>query len=196
MAAVAALVAAALTAASAQNSPFYARLTYLDCRHHFRRRKASTSSENSRPDRRENGNIDSPHCRRSAAPIGLRSWKAARARAAYAVAHGKGAVTREFQAALNDPQTAPTNPHTLLPFANARTPRVIPAGGVYMVEHVDFRVADPSVAEGAVAFVKALAERDQKNRAHCAMTSTGGRRRASTTTSHCRMDRCQGVSTR
>jgi quinol monooxygenase YgiN len=31
-----------------------------------------------------------------------------------------------------------------------------------MVEHVDFRGGDPSVAEGAVAFVKALAEATQK----------------------------------
>jgi quinol monooxygenase YgiN len=111
--------------------------------------------------RRENGNIEFTTLQEASRPnrfVIMEGWQS---QAAYE-AHDKGAVMLEFQAALKPIRNSPTNPHTLLPFAHAATQRVIPPGAVYMVEHVDFRGGDPSVAEGAVAFVKALAEATQK----------------------------------
>ena len=160
LAAVAALVAAALTPASAQTSPFYA-VTYLDV--------ATTSAPQGIElikkfrdlSRRENGNLEFTTLQEISRPNRFAIMEGWQSQGAYD-GHGKGAVMAEFQAALKPIRNSPTNPHTLLSFANAATQRVIPPGALYMVEHIDFRGGDPSVAEGAVAFVKALAEATQK----------------------------------
>src|SRR5262249_16334 len=77
-------------------------------------------------------------------------------------AHDKGAAMVEFQAVLKPMRNSPTNPQTLLPFANAATARVVPPGALYMVEHVDFRGGDPAVAEAAGGVGKALADASLK----------------------------------
>jgi quinol monooxygenase YgiN len=110
--------------------------------------------------RREAGNLEFTTLQETSRPnrfVIMEGWQN---QAAYE-AHDKGATMSEFQAALMPIRNSPTNPHTLLPFANAG-PRTIPPGVLYMVEHVDFRGGDPAVAEAAVAYVKALAESSQK----------------------------------
>jgi quinol monooxygenase YgiN len=110
--------------------------------------------------RRETGNLEFTTLQETSRPnrfVIMEGWQN---QAAYE-AHDKGATMSEFQAALKPIRNSPTNPHTLLPFANV-APRTIPPGALYMVEHVDFRGGDPAVAEAAVAYVKALAESSQK----------------------------------
>lgn len=156
-----ALLAGVLVAgASAQTTPVFV-VTYLDV--------ATTSVpqgieliKNFRDDsRRENGNLEFSTLQEMNRPnrfVIMEGWQS---QAAYET-HDKSTMMLEFQAVLKNVRNSPTNPHTLLPFANVTTPRAIPPGALYMVEHIDFRGGDPSVAEGAVAFVKALAEATQK----------------------------------
>jgi len=124
------------------------------------RGKASSSSKNfvtQAAERPETSNSPATRNEPSNRFVIMEGWQN---QAAYEV-HDKGTTMSEFQAALKPIRNSPTNPHTLLPFANVG-PRIIPLGAHYMVEHVDFRGGDPAVAEAAVAYVKALAESSQK----------------------------------
>ena len=76
-------------------------------------------------------------------------------------AHDKGTAKAEFEAALKPIRNSPLDRKMLQPFANVPA-RAVPAGALYMVEHVDFRGGDSAVGEAAVAYVKALAESSQK----------------------------------
>jgi len=110
--------------------------------------------------RREAGSLEFSTLQETSRPNRFAIMEGWQNQAAYE-AHDKGATMSEFQAVLKPIRNTPTNPHTLLPFANS-APRNIPLGALYMVEHVDFRGGDPAVAEAAVAYVKELAEASQK----------------------------------
>jgi len=75
--------------------------------------------------------------------------------------HDKGAAKADFEGALKPIRNSPPDRHMLQPFANAPA-RPVPAGALYMVEHVDFLGGDPAIAAAAVPLVKALAESSQK----------------------------------
>jgi quinol monooxygenase YgiN len=76
--------------------------------------------------------------------------------------HDKGAAKADFESALKPIRNSPPDRKILQPFANAPARAALPAGALYMVEHIDFRGGDPAVATGAVPLVKALAEASQK----------------------------------
>ena len=76
-------------------------------------------------------------------------------------AHDKGSVKAQFEGALKPIRNSPADRHMLQPFANAAA-RPVPAGALYMVEHVDFLGGDPAIAERAAPLVKTLAEASQK----------------------------------
>jgi quinol monooxygenase YgiN len=76
-------------------------------------------------------------------------------------AHDKGAPKIEFENALKPIRNSPPDRHMLQAFANAPA-RAVPAGALYMVEHVDFLGGDPAIAATAAPLVKALAESTQK----------------------------------
>jgi quinol monooxygenase YgiN len=159
LSAVAVLVLAAAPA-STQTSTFHA-VTYLDVATTSVPQGMELIKKFRDASRRENGNIEFTTLQETSRPnrfVIMGGWQS---QAAYE-AHDKGAVMSEFQAALKPIRNSPTNPHTLLPFANAAPQRAIPPGALWMVEHIDFRGGDPAVAEAAVAFVKALAEATQK----------------------------------
>jgi quinol monooxygenase YgiN len=149
-----------MTPVLAQTTSFYA-VTYLDV--------ATTSVPQSielvkrlrDASRRENGNLEYTTLQETSRPNRFVIMEGWRSQAAYE-AHEKGTVMPEFQAALKPILNSPINTHTILPFANVASPRAIPLGALYMVEHIDFRGGDPGVAESAVALVKALAEATQK----------------------------------
>jgi len=76
-------------------------------------------------------------------------------------AHDKGSAKAEFEAALKPIRNSPPDRKMLQPFANVAA-RAVPAGALYMVEHVDFLGGDPAIAIAAAPLVKALAEASQK----------------------------------
>jgi quinol monooxygenase YgiN len=76
-------------------------------------------------------------------------------------AHDKGSAKAEFEAALKPIRNSPPDRKMLQPFANVAA-RALPAGALYLVEHVDFLGGDPAIAVAAVPLVKALAEASQK----------------------------------
>jgi quinol monooxygenase YgiN len=155
-----AILALSTVMASAQTTGFYA-VTYLDVATASVPQGIELVKRFREASRREAGNLEFTTLQEMNRPnrfVIMEGWQS---QAAYD-AHDKGAAMSQFQAALKPIRNSPTNPHTILPFANAASPRVIPPGALYMVEHVDFRGGDPGVAEAAVAFVKALAEASQK----------------------------------
>jgi len=76
-------------------------------------------------------------------------------------AHDKGNAKAEFEAALKPIRNSPPDRKMLQPFANVAA-RAVPAGALFMVEHVDFLGGDPAIAVAAAPLVKALAEASQK----------------------------------
>jgi quinol monooxygenase YgiN len=76
-------------------------------------------------------------------------------------AHDKGSAKAEFEAALKPIRNSPPDRKMLQPFANVAA-RAVPAGALYLVEHVDFLGGDPAIAIAAAPLVKALAEASQK----------------------------------
>jgi quinol monooxygenase YgiN len=76
-------------------------------------------------------------------------------------AHDKGTAKAEFEAALKPIRNSPADRKMLQPYANVAA-RAVPAGALYMVEHVDFLGGDPAIAIAAAPLVKALAEASQK----------------------------------
>jgi quinol monooxygenase YgiN len=76
-------------------------------------------------------------------------------------AHDKGSAKAEFEAALKPIRNSPPDRKMLQPFANVAA-RAVPAGALYLVEHVDFLGGDPAIAVAAAPLVKALAEASQK----------------------------------
>jgi quinol monooxygenase YgiN len=76
-------------------------------------------------------------------------------------AHDKGSAKAEFEAALKPIRNSPPDRKMLQPFANVAA-RAVPAGALFMVEHVDFLGGDPAIAVAAAPLVKALAEASQK----------------------------------
>src|SRR5207247_5590708 len=76
-------------------------------------------------------------------------------------AHDKGAAKAEFEAALKPIRNSPPDRKMLQPYANVAA-RAVPAGALYMVEHVDFLGGDPAIAIAAAPLVKTLAEASQK----------------------------------
>lgn len=151
---------AIMPSASAQTNSFHA-VTYLDVATTSVPQGLELVKKLRDASRRETGNLEFTTLQETSRPNRFALMEGWQSQAAFE-AHDKGAVMSEFQAALKPIRNSPTNPHTILPFANATSPRVIPPGALYMVEHIDFRGGDPGVAEAAVAFVKALAEATQK----------------------------------
>src|SRR5262252_2189936 len=137
--AAAALVVAAAAAivprpASAQTSPFYA-VTYLDVATTSVPQGIEIVKKFRDASRRETGNLEFTTLQETSRPnrfVIMEGWQS---QAGYE-GHDKGTTMSEFQAALKPIRNSPTNPHTLLPFANV-APRTIPPGALYMVEHVD-----------------------------------------------------------
>ena len=76
-------------------------------------------------------------------------------------AHDKGTAKAEFEAALKPIRNSPADRKMLQPYANVAA-RAVPAGALYMVEHVDFLGGDPAIAIAAAPLVKTLAEASQK----------------------------------
>jgi len=79
-------------------------------------------------------------------------------------AYDKSTAKAEFLDALKPIRNSPPGRIVAQPFANAPA-RTIPAGALYMVEHIDFRGGDPAIAIAAAPLVKALAESSQKEAA-------------------------------
>jgi quinol monooxygenase YgiN len=157
---LAAALVLAVAPASAQTSPFYA-VTYLDVATTSVAQGLELIGKFRDQSRREAANLEFTTLQEMSRPnrfVIMAGWQS---QSAYE-AHDKGTVMAGFQATLKPIRNSPTNPHTLLPFANAATLRVIPPGAIYMVEHIDFLGGNPAVAENAVAFVKALADASQK----------------------------------
>jgi len=110
--------------------------------------------------RRETANLEFTVLRETGRPnrfVIMEGWKD---QAAFE-AHDKGAAKADFEGALKPIRNSPPDRHMLQPFANAPA-RPVPAGALYMVEHVDFLGGDPAIAAAAVPLVKALAESSQK----------------------------------
>src|SRR5262245_1290757 len=152
--------ASAQTSAAQASADAYYAVTYLDVATTAVGQGVELIKKFRDASRREAGNLEFSTLQETSRPnrfVIMEGWQN---QAAYE-AHDKGATMSEFQAALKPIRNSPTNPHTLLPFANV-APRNIPPGALYMVEHVDFRGGDPAIAEAAVAHVKALAESSQK----------------------------------
>src|SRR5215475_5551956 len=153
LAAVVTVVTAAMVpSVSAQTSAdAYYAVTYLDVATTAVGQGVELIKKFRDASRREAGNLEFSTLQETSRPnrfVIMEGWQN---QAAYE-AHDKGTTMSEFQAALKPIRNSPTNPHTLLPFANAAS-RNIPPGALYMVEHVDFRGGDPAVAEAAVAYV-------------------------------------------
>jgi quinol monooxygenase YgiN len=85
--------------------------------------------------------------------VTVQGWKS---KAAFD-AHGKGAAETAFEAALMPIRNSPPDTKMLQTYSNAPVARM-PAGAVYMIEHIDFLGGDPGIAERAAPLIKTLAE--------------------------------------
>jgi quinol monooxygenase YgiN len=110
--------------------------------------------------RRDAGNLEFTILQEMSRPnrfVIVESWKD---QPAYD-AQEKGSAKTEFLDALKPIRNSPPARFVVQPYANAPA-RAIPAGAIYMVEHIDFRGGDPAVVLAAAPLVKALAEATQK----------------------------------
>lgn len=87
----------------------------------------------------------------------IEGWKDTAAFEAY----DKSAATSAFQDALKTIRNSPPDRHMMLPHAIAPA-RSIPAGALYMIEHVDFLGGNPQIAADAAPLIAAFAQTTQK----------------------------------
>jgi len=151
---------AAIAVAQAQTADPVHAVTYLDVGTGAVPQGVELIKKYREQSRREAANLEFTVLQETSRPnrfVIMESWKD---QAAFE-AHDKGVARAEFEGALKPIRNSPPDRHMLQPYANV-PPRPAPAGGIYMVEHVDFLGGDPAIAIAAAPLVKALAEATQK----------------------------------